>query len=135
MKDLEAGFVNFGGGWLPNREQAVCGGKINLIGLPCKRPKLIRPRAGMMNILLLHFPLWTEELDPVKYDLVLAGHSHGGQVRLPWIGPLFLPPAVGRYDYGEYVSPMGPLHVSSGIGCIGTNIRFNCPPEIVVYEV
>ncbi len=136
FKDVEAGFVEFGGAWLPNRELAVCEGKINLIGLPCQKPaRLLPPRSGMMNILLLHFPLWTEDFGRVKYDLVLAGHSHGGQVRLPGIGPIFVPPAVGRYDYGIYQCPLGPLHVSSGIGCIGRNIRFNCPPEIVVYEV
>ena len=69
-------------------------------------------------------------------DLILAGHSHGGQVRLPFIGPLLLPSGVGPYDYGCYDTPGGPLSVSAGIGTLSSfPIRWNCPPEITLVTI
>jgi uncharacterized protein len=66
---------------------------------------------------------------------MLAGHSHGGQVRLPGIGPLIVPFQVGRYDLGLFQTKAGPLYVSSGIGWFMWKLRFNCRPEIAVFEV
>lgn len=128
-------FARTGGAWLANRDQLICGGRINLIGMSCLAPALAPPQAGRKNILLMHYPMRVEKLDGHRYDLILAGHSHGGQVRLPFIGPLFLPREVGRYDYGLYDTPAGTLYVSAGIGCIGRMIRFNCRPEVTLFEV
>lgn len=70
-----------------------------------------------------------------KVDLVLAGHSHGGQVRLPFYGPVFLPFGVEQYDLGLFHTPSGPLYVNPGIGWFPVPIRFNCRPEITLFEV
>ena len=70
-----------------------------------------------------------------KFDLILAGHSHGGQVRVPFYGPLLLPFGVGRYDMGLFHTASGPLYVNPGLGWFPVPIRFNCRPEITVFEV
>lgn len=127
-----------GGAWMLNQQQTVAGGKINLIGSANIFPFLI-PKAqanGSMNILLLHYPAWTKQLGDRKYDLILAGHSHGGQLRIPFYGAPFLPYNVDEYDRGMFQSPAGPLYVNVGIGYISTfDFRFNCRPEITVFEV
>ena len=78
--------------------------------------------------------IWADRL-PFASDLVLAGHSHGGQVRLPWLGALVRPQHVGPYEMGWYSTPAGPLYVNPGIGCLGFDVRFNCRPEVAVFEV
>jgi hypothetical protein len=60
----------------------------------------------------MHYPAWIEKLEGKGFDLVLAGHSHGGQVRLPFYGPVFLPFGVGRYDLGLFRTVSGPLYVN-----------------------
>jgi hypothetical protein len=70
-----------------------------------------------------------------KFDLMLAGHSHGGQVRIPFYGPIMVPYAVDEYDLGLFQTGAGPLYVTSGIGWFPVPIRFNCRPEITVIEI
>jgi predicted MPP superfamily phosphohydrolase len=65
-------------------------------------------------------------------DLVLSGHSHGGQVRLPFAGPLILPPLGQIYPEGLYHLKNIQLYVNRGIGTVGLPFRFNCPPEITI---
>jgi|Deesub1362A_J573_1020465.scaffolds.fasta_scaffold00008_109 hypothetical protein len=72
-----------------------------------------------------------------KVDLVLCGHTHGGQVRIPFIGPLWLPlpPKYTRYDYGLFAVSETKMFVSRGIGTSFLPVRFNCPPEIVLLSL
>ena len=65
-------------------------------------------------------------------DLMLSGHSHGGQVRLPFLGPLILPPMGRKYPEGHYQFNQMQLYVNRGIGTVGLPFRLNCPPEITV---
>ena len=65
-------------------------------------------------------------------DLMLAGHSHGGQIRLPFLGPLVLPPMGEKYPEGPYQFNKMQLYVNRGIGTVGLPLRLNCPPEITV---
>lgn len=65
-------------------------------------------------------------------DLMLAGHSHGGQVRLPLVGPLILPPMGQKYVEGYFRFNQVQLYVNRGIGTVGLPFRLNCPPEITV---
>ncbi|WP_158945275.1 metallophosphoesterase [Granulicella sp. S190] len=65
-------------------------------------------------------------------DLMLSGHSHGGQVRLPFLGPLILPPLGERYPEGHYRFNRMQLYVNRGLGTVGLPFRLNCPPEITV---
>jgi predicted MPP superfamily phosphohydrolase len=63
-------------------------------------------------------------------DLMLAGHSHGGQVRLPLIGPLVLPPMGKKYVQGRFQVGRTQLYVNRGIGTVGMPFRLYCPPEL-----
>jgi predicted MPP superfamily phosphohydrolase len=65
-------------------------------------------------------------------DLMLSGHTHGGQIRLPFTGPLVLP-VLGRiYPEGLFHLNHMQLYVNRGIGTVGLPFRLNCPPEITV---
>ena len=65
-------------------------------------------------------------------DLMLSGHSHGGQVRLPVVGPLVLPPLGRKYVEGLFRFNRMQLYVNRGLGTVGIPIRLNCPPEITL---
>jgi hypothetical protein len=124
-----------GGHWLMDEVVEVAGGKVQIAGATCMKPPRFKLREDACRIALLHYPLWIEKLAEHRFDVALAGHSHGGQVRLPFIGPLVTPFGVGRYDLGRFETPSGPLYVSAGIGWFYLNVRFRCRPEITVMEV
>ena len=84
----------------------------------------------MPKLLLYHFPIVDDWEVDEPYDLIMAGHSHEGQVRLPIIGPIILPPAVGRYERGFYGAPAGNLYVNVGVGTYLLPLRLFCRPEI-----
>lgn len=89
------------------------------------------------NIMLSHVPAFAhEELKPFT-DLILCGHSHGGQVRLPGLPPLYLPLYTGRFVAGHYeVGPhRTPLYVNRGLGTSVLPVRFLCRPEITLIEI
>jgi predicted MPP superfamily phosphohydrolase len=65
-------------------------------------------------------------------DLVFSGHTHGGQVRLPGIKPLLLPPMGEHFPEGHYFLGNLQLYVNRGVGTVGVPFRLNCPPEITV---
>jgi uncharacterized protein len=82
------------------------------------------------RILLAHSPDQFEWAQRNDIDLMLAGHLHGGQVRLPVIGAITSPSAYGvRYAAGVFRSGNTVMHVSRGVGAL-TPLRINCPPEI-----
>jgi uncharacterized protein len=66
--------------------------------------------------------------------LMLAGHTHGGQIRLPGFRPV-VPPGAGRFVDGWYRDTRGPLYVSRGIGTTFIRARLNCPPELPVFTL
>ena len=131
-------FAATGGAWLLDETRAIAEGKINIIGATCSHANqaLLPLNTSAKNILLIHYPAWAKKLGEQKFDLLLAGHSHGGQVRIPFYGPIFLPYAVDEYDLGLFQTKSGPLYVNAGIGYIyDYNFRFNCRPEITVIEI
>jgi predicted MPP superfamily phosphohydrolase len=131
-------FSATGGEWLLDKQLPVANGKITLTGAAGIYPFTV-PTAradGSMNIMLMHYPAWANRLGNRSYDLVLAGHSHGGQVQIPFFGAPFLPYNVDGYVMGHYQTPAGPLYVNPGIGYISVyDFRFNCRPEITLFEV
>jgi uncharacterized protein len=131
-------FAATGGAWLLNDRREIAGGKINLIGITYNHTDqlLQPPNPSAKNILLMHYPSWISKLGDRKFDLILAGHSHGGQVRIPFYGPVVVPYGCDGYDLGFFQTKAGPLYVNPGIGYLKNfNIRFNCRPEITVVEV
>jgi predicted MPP superfamily phosphohydrolase len=130
-------FAATGGRWLVEEQQPTADGKFLITGAACLNLAVLpmKPNPAMRNVFLMHYPAWVENLSTEKYDLMLAGHSHGGQVRVPFYGALMVPFGVGRYDLGMFRTASGPLYVNPGIGWFPVPIRFNCRPEITVFEV
>jgi len=128
-------FASTGGQWLMDQEVTIQNGAVRLIGICGSNGGSFTAKAGVKNILLSHYPNGIDLFQNTKFDLVLAGHSHGGQVRLPWYGALIVPFGVGEYQLGMYQTHAGPLYVSAGIGYFFMNVRFCCRPEITVFEL
>lgn len=87
--------------------------------------------AGAYVIMLFHEPEYFDEIAG-QFDLALTGHTHGGQVSLPLIGPFWLPAGSGHYLAGWYAERGSQMYVSRGIGWSHLPIRINCPPEIPI---
>jgi predicted MPP superfamily phosphohydrolase len=68
-------------------------------------------------------------------DLMLAGHSHGGQVRLPILGALHRVDGGKKYVHGLFRLGHMQLYVNRGIGTVGLPFRLNCPPEITLFTL
>jgi len=88
------------------------------------------------RLLLFHYPDFVRLAPRARVDLYLAGHTHGGQVRLPFLGALHIDSLWERdYEMGRYDVEGTVLFVSRGIGFSGgyePQIRFRCPPEVVL---
>ena len=96
-------------------------------------PEQAIPRAGGEPIIVLaHEPDILPEIAKYKADLMLSGHTHGGQVRLPFLGAVVLPPLGKKYPEGLFRYGETQLYVNRGIGTVGMPFRLNCPPEITV---
>lgn len=91
---------------------------------------------GQLNILLAHDPLVFESGLTSAYDLVLSGHTHGGQIGLPFkYRDQNLAKLKYCYHSGLYRKKMTYLHVSAGVGCDSIPLRFGVPPEMTVITV
>jgi predicted MPP superfamily phosphohydrolase len=83
-----------------------------------------------LRILLCHFPRALDLLEPARFDLVLAGHMHDGQIALPFPGgKVRLAHPSARYGRGLYRSPAAVMHVSPGLGTTFVPLRFAARPE------
>ena len=126
-------FARTGGRYLENEEVLLP--EVSLFGcnnqnwLHWKQSSVATPR-----IFLTHFPILAEQEIKRPFDLALAGHSHGGQIRFPGFGAFWLPPGVGKYDQGLFQTNVGPLYVNVGVGTYMVPLRFCCRPEITVIE-
>ncbi|MGG3508224.1 metallophosphoesterase [Paenibacillus lautus] len=89
---------------------------------------------GMFKLLLMHEPDYADTTVAHSFHLQLSGHSHGGQIRLPWIGEVITPPGAKRYVQGLYtIGSRGMLlYVNRGIGTTQLPFRFLCKPELTV---
>ena len=131
------------GDWLADRAVVAVGGKLLIVGgsvttnssQRAASERDITGNPGVKRILLTHYPAVVDSIKDENYDLILAGHSHGGQVRLPFFGALIVPSDVKKYQMGTYLTPAGRLHVSSGLGTYWLPVRFFCRPEITVIEL
>jgi hypothetical protein len=83
-------------------------------------------------VLLAHEPDFADEASRFPIDLQLSGHSHGGQIRIPFVPLFYLPDLAKKYVMGPYqVGPL-PLYTNAGIGTVNIPVRLNCPPEITL---
>lgn len=88
--------------------------------------------AGATRVLLSHNPDAVPEIDRAEMGLVLAGHTHGGQVRIPGLGAPVLPIHLRQYDAGWFKLKHTQLYVSRGVGCL-RRIRLFCRPEVPTF--
>ncbi len=96
------------------------------------------PEERDLTILLAHDPDQAERARRARdrVDLVLSGHTHGGQVRLPWIGAVFNPVwNEDLYEEGLRRRPWTQVYISRGIGTSQLSVRFLCRPEVAVLEL
>jgi predicted MPP superfamily phosphohydrolase len=93
------------------------------------------PQAGAA-LLLAHEPDYADRSAKTgRFDLQLSGHSHGGQVVLPFIGPPILPYLGRKYPSGLYKVGGMWQYTNRGVGMARLKVRFNCRPEITVFTL
>ncbi|HET7539961.1 MAG TPA: metallophosphoesterase [Polyangiaceae bacterium] len=89
-----------------------------------------------LNLVLSHMPDNVYRLGELGASVVFSGHTHGGQIRVPWIGALVVPSRFGRiFDQGHFNVEGVDLFVSAGIGAGRPPFRIYCPPEILVVDI
>ncbi|MCC8100814.1 MAG: metallophosphoesterase [Clostridiales bacterium] len=95
-----------------------------------------RPVASGYQILLAHAPTYFDAYAAWGADLTLAGHLHGGMVRLPGLGGMFSPQLrlFPKYDKGLYTLGDKKMVVSAGLGSHSICLRVNNPPELVALD-
>ena len=118
----------------------IDGQRLSILGLdyPSSSDQLRRLQEqadpDRFNLLLSHVPGFAHEYLERHIGLVLCGHTHGGQVRMPLLPPLYLPRFSGRFVAGSY--QVGrydtPLYVNRGIGTSVLPVRLACRPEITL---
>lgn len=87
-------------------------------------------------ILLAHEPDFADESAATgRFDLQVSGHSHGGQVSLPFFGPPILPYLGRKYSSGLYKVGEMYQYTNRGVGTGRLVVRINCPPEITIFEL
>ena len=121
--------------WLAGLDDAVMGAPD-----PDKAiPPSIRNRPNEPLILLCHEPDYSDTVlrHPAgqAVDLILSGHTHGGQIRIPFMGPFHLPPLGRKYVHGWFKFGKAQLYVNRGLGTVGVPVRFDCPPEITLFTL
>jgi predicted MPP superfamily phosphohydrolase len=121
--------------WLAGLDDPVCGQPDPDRAIPSS----IRNVAGEPIILMCHAPDYVDELRMLPagraVSFVLSGHTHGGQIRLPFIGPLHLPIGGRKYVEGLFRLDDTQLYVNRGIGSVGVPFRFDCRPEITLFTL
>lgn len=89
------------------------------------------------SLWLVHAPGYVDGIPRDRFPrpaAILAGHTHGGQVRLPFYTP-YTPSGSGRFVAGWYRDTLAPLYVSRGIGTVLVDARLFCPPEIAIFRL
>ncbi len=138
---MKSYFQKSGGDWLVNETVELPERDLEIIGIDGFNADFINKIAPVKGkdkkkILLMHYPVIVDGIKNKKFALILVGHSHGGQVRIPFIGPLVpLPWGIGTYHKGLFKTKAGYLYVNPGIGTYIFPVRFFCRPEITVIDL
>lgn len=126
---------------------SVAGMNLDILGLRCShRPdvdaRCLQELIGKCNnfkLLLYHTPDLAPHAAQLGVDMQLSGHTHGGQVRLPFYGALYAASLYGkRFEAGRYQLDDMVLYVTRGVGLEGKGaprVRFLCPPEVTLWEI
>ena len=117
----------------------IKGQKLNILGLPDRQTRpwiLEKGIAGTdenhPTLVLSHSPDYFREVK-IPFELMVSGHTHGGQIALPFLGPLFVPSDYGKeHAKGLLDAGQQKLFITAGVGTSLLPARFLCPPEIVL---
>jgi len=90
---------------------------------------------GVTTLLLAHNPDLLPQIAHHDVDLTLAGHTHGGQVVLPLVGPPFTSSTHGRRFLAGWIANPTRAYVSRGLGVSYLPLRWNCPPELLILDL
>jgi uncharacterized protein len=94
------------------------------------------PGSAAATLVLSHTPDNVYTLAERGADAVFSGHTHAGQVRVPWLGAVIVPSDYGRrFDEGHFQIGRTHLFVSAGVGADAPTFRLWCPPELIVVEL
>lgn len=94
-----------------------------------------KTNTDLYTIILMHEPDYMNKMKSYPIDLVLAGHSHNGQVRIPFYGKLYTPKGSRSYYDNYYKINKTDLYISSGMGCSTVNVRLFNRPSINFYRL
>jgi hypothetical protein len=98
--------------------------------------KLLENRGALPRLVLTHNPATIRELLPRQsVDLMISGHTHGGQINLPFVTCALLPSMCRLTLGGLKETERGPVFVTTGTGMVGLPMRFNAPPAIDVINL
>ncbi len=140
---LREAWASAGVTYLQNESSILKVGNTSLAIAGLDDPVLGRPDVGKvknldgaeMIIWAMHGPGFADTMPATTAaNLLLAGHTHGGQIRLPFI-PALRPSGSGRFLAGWYETAAAPLYVSRGVGTTDIRARFRCPPEVPVFTL
>ncbi len=87
---------------------------------------------GSARLALWHEPEFAEQAAARGAFAQLSGHTHGGQIRIPGVGPVGLPLDGKRYTIGRNIADGMQIYTSRGVGVFRPPMRFNCPPEVTI---
>jgi predicted MPP superfamily phosphohydrolase len=121
--------------WLAGLDDPLEGASLPDLAIP----KSIRRLPHEPVLLMCHAPDYVDTLlqhaAGSSVALMLCGHTHGGQIRLPLVGATVLPPMGRKYVEGWFRKGTLQLYVNRGIGSVGIPFRLNCPPEISLFTL
>lgn len=128
----ECGFYVLKNSWITVE---LDGAPVQVIGLPSLyrtddtvlRP--VEPEEGCYHVCLAHEPAWADRLPKGYADVILAGHTHGGQITMGGAEKLWMPRFSGAYKQGVYETRAGTMIVSAGLGESGPRVRLGAPRE------
>ncbi|MCC9023805.1 metallophosphoesterase [Bacillus nakamurai] len=106
-----------------------------MLGKPDYEGTLSRLSADVFSILLVHEPDAALEIGGYPVNLQLSGHTHGGQIQLPFFGPLITPPYGKIYTDGMYTLNDTAIYVNRGLGTTRLPLRFLAKPEIALFTL
>ena len=119
-----AGIDDPGEGWTERESESPA-----LERLACEIPD------GLPRLLLAHRPSYFTHAAQLGFSLVLSGHTHGGQVALPFAHQYNLSRMISDRTRGIFRNSAGTLYVSRGLGMAGLPLRLNCPREITLISL
>jgi predicted MPP superfamily phosphohydrolase len=123
--------------FLKKDDETFCIAGLGYLQGPHSGPVITKLKPGYFNLFLFHTPDFVYWLKDLPVDLYLCGHTHAGQIALPFFGSVMNPPIGAQYLQGLNDYKGIPVYTNRGIGMVGwfPRIRFLSRPEIAIFEI